>query len=122
MSCSKFSKNCSLRTLDSLFNAQFLVRDALSAAGCTSACHRLAIHDPTVGELNDAIAVGSPLVVVRHLDDGGAVGIYFFQHVHDPYSLTGMQAAGGLVREDQLGLANHGARDGHQLLLPAEKL
>src|SRR5580693_8869920 len=100
MSCSKFSKNCSLRTLDSLFNAQFLARDAHSATGCSSARHRLAIHDPTVGELNDAITVGSPLVVVGHLNDGGAVVIQFLQHVHDHFSLAGMQAAGRLVRED----------------------
>src|SRR5580693_8312852 len=122
MSYSKFSKNGEFRTLASLFTALWVMRDAGSAAGSSSARHRLAIHDPTVGELNDAIAVSGPLVVVRHLNDGGAVVVQFLQHVHDHFSLAGMQAAGGLVREDQLGLANHRARDGYQLLLPAGKL
>ena len=83
---------------------------------------RLAIHNPAVGELNDAIAIGGPGVVVRHLNDRGPVVVQLLQQVHDHFSLAGVQAAGGLVGQNQLGLANHGARHSHELLLPAGKL
>src|SRR5271168_1024833 len=83
-------------------------RNVRLAAGGGSARDGLAVHDPTVRKLNDAIAVGGPLVVVRHLNDGGAVVVQFFQHVHDHFSLAGMQAASRLVGQNEFGPANHG--------------
>src|SRR3984957_7510196 len=49
---------------------QFL-RMSRSTYGHSS--RRLTINDPAVGQLDDAIPVGGPFVVVGHLDDGGAV-------------------------------------------------
>src|ERR1700722_3386992 len=83
---------------------------------------RLTIDDPAVGQLDDAIPVGGPFVVVGHLDDGGAVIVQLAQQIHNHLALAGVQAAGGLVGENELGTADHGAGHGHDLLLTSGKL
>jgi len=83
---------------------------------------RAAIYNPTVGELNNAIPVGGPGLVVGDLNYCSSVVVELFEEVHDHFSLAGMQAARGFVGENQLGIANHGARDGDKLLLPTREL
>src|SRR5271168_1507097 len=75
--------------------------------------------DPAVQQLDHAIAVGRPVLVVGHLDDGGSLAVQLEHHVHDHFSLARVQAAGGLVGQYQFRVADHGARHGHQLLLAA---
>src|SRR6266849_5569700 len=75
------------------------------------------LDDPAVRELNDAVAVSGPGIVVRDLDDGGALLVQMFQQVHDHFALARMQAAGGLVGENQLRIADHRARHRDKLLL-----
>src|SRR5687767_277559 len=72
-------------------------------------------RDPTVAELDHAAAERRDPLVVRDLDDRRALGIEAAQEIHDSLALPPMQAAGGLVREHDPRLGDHGARDRHLL-------
>src|SRR5579862_8403081 len=87
-----------------------------------SARLRLPVDDPAISQLNDAVAVGGPCVVVCHLNNRGAVVVEPLEQIHDHFSLAGVQAAGRLVGENEFRLANHSAGDGDELLLSAGKL
>ena len=59
---------------------------------------------------------------MRHLNDRGSVVVEPLKQIHDHFSLARVQAAGGFVGENQLGLSNHGAGNGDELLLSAGEL
>jgi hypothetical protein len=80
--------------------------------------------NPSVSQANHSIRQ-SPggLLIVRHQDDGGAMGLIdFAQHIHDFGGITSVKVTGRLVREQQRGLMHDGASHGHALLLAAAEL
>src|ERR1700734_2548023 len=82
----------------------------------------LSIHNPTVSQLNDPIPIGGPFVVMGHLDNRCSLAIQFPEQIHNHFSLTGMKAAGGFVRQNKLRAADDRAGDGHDLLLASGQL
>ena len=52
-------------------------------------------------------------------DDGRAFLVELAEHPHHLLAMRGVEVAGRLVGEDQLGLADQGAGDGDALLLAA---
>ena len=73
-------------------------------------------------DAHDAIGVflGKLRVVRDH--DNEAVAAELLQDIHDLDRGLGIEGAGGLVGEDDLGVVNDGAGDGHALHLPAREL
>jgi len=59
---------------------------------------------------------------VGDLDDGGAFVVEPLEQVHDLFALGRVEVAGGLVRQDHLGVGDHRPGDAHQLLLTAGEL
>ena len=59
---------------------------------------------------------------VGHHDDGRAFLVELAEHAHDLLAVRGVEVAGRLVGQDQLGLADQGAGDGDALLLAARQL
>jgi hypothetical protein len=80
------------------------------------------LYQPAIRQIDNAIAVLSVGLGVRHLNDGGASFVQTLEQLHDLLAMRGMQVAGGLVGQDQLGVRDYGARHGHQLLLAAGEL
>ena len=78
--------------------------------------------EPAVGQLNDAIAAGGVFFGMGDLDDGGAGFIEFLEELHDLVALDGMEIAGGLIGEDELGILDDGAGYADELLLAAGEL
>src|ERR1019366_9322137 len=74
-------------------------------------------HHPAIGQLNHAIAISRIVHRVRYLHDGRALAVQLLEQLHDLLSLAGVQVAGRLVRQNQLGMGDHGARHRYQLLL-----
>src|ERR1700722_6338689 len=83
---------------------------------------RRRLDHPSVLQIDDAVAVGGVGFRVGDLHDGGALLIQPLEKLHDFFALAGMQVAGGLVRQNQLGARDHRARHGHKLLLATGKL
>ena len=54
--------------------------------------------------------------------DGGALLVQLGEQVHHLLAILGVEVAGGLVGEDELGVGDYGAGDGHALLLSAREL
>src|ERR1700690_942329 len=82
----------------------------------------LVFPDPTVEELDDAIAVSRVGLGVGDLDDGGALVLQSLEEFHDLLALAGVEVAGGLVRQDEFGIRHQGPRYGDELLLAAREL
>ena len=78
--------------------------------------------DAAVGQLDDAgrVLVGQ-LGVVRDHDDEAVAG-HVAQQVHDLHARLGVEGAGGLVGQQDLGVVDEGARDGDALHLAARHL
>src|ERR1700730_4609651 len=64
--------------------------------------------DPTVFELDDAVAEGSVALGVSDLNDGGAAFVEALEELHDFLALSGVEVAGGFVGEDELGILDNG--------------
>ena len=77
------------------------------------------MDDPSIAQLDDAIAELSVGFRVRDLNDGRAFVVELLEQLHDLPRLIRMQIPRGFVRQDQVRTGHHGARDAHQLLLPA---
>jgi hypothetical protein len=78
--------------------------------------------EPTVREIQDAIAVGGIFLGMGNLNDGGAGIVESFEELHDLFALRGVQIAGGLIGKNEFGILDDGTGDTDQLLLPARKL
>ena len=78
--------------------------------------------DDAVGEVDDArgVLLGE-LGVVRHHHDQAVLGD-LGEQVHHLHARLGIERAGGLVGEQDLGIVDEGARDGHTLHLAAGQL
>ena len=59
---------------------------------------------------------------MRDLNDGRSLRIQSLEQLHDLSSLRGVQVTGRFVREYELRIRNHGARNRHELLLAAGEL
>src|SRR5216684_6010215 len=77
---------------------------------------------PAVLELNNSMSIHGVALRMRDLNDGGAGVVEALEELHDFIALRGVQVAGGLVGEDELGILDDRARDAHELLLAAGKL
>src|SRR5206468_11503628 len=78
--------------------------------------------DPAVLQLDDAISEARVLFRVRDLDDRGTLGVQALEQLHDLASLTRVEIARGLVRQDELWLRDHSAFDANELLLSSREL
>src|SRR6266851_8322444 len=81
----------------------------------------LADH-PAVLELNNSMTIHGVALRMRDLNDGGAPVVEALEELHDFVALRGVQVAGGLVGEDELGILNDRACYTNELLLAAGKL
>jgi hypothetical protein len=71
-----------------------------------------------VAELNRPACVGGHVGLVRdHGDSEMAVSVEAAEQFHDLLASCTIQVAGGLIGKQNRGLRDHGARDGHALLL-----
>src|SRR5579871_408650 len=76
-----------------------------------------------VFERNDAVGVVGDIGFVRHHHDADALlPIEPLEDRHDLHAGLGVERARRLVRQNQPGVINQAARDGHALLLAAGKL
>ena len=75
-----------------------------------------------VEEVDGALGDGGVFGAVGDHDDGGAFGVEFGEEAHHLASVLAVEVAGGLVGEDELGMAHTGTGDGHTLLLAAAEL
>ena len=79
-------------------------------------------YDLAVLETDDAVRVFlSQLRVMGDHDDQAVIG-HFLEQIHDLNGGLGVQSAGGLVREEYLGVIDQGAGDGDTLHLSAGHL
>src|SRR5215831_17105671 len=83
---------------------------------------RSSSSNPAVLQVDDAVPVFRILFGVRHLNDRGALFVQLREELHDLAPLARVEVARRLVREDQLGLCDYGARDTDELLLTAGQL
>src|SRR5262245_54341309 len=83
---------------------------------------RSVVDDPAVAEADDAVAVGGVLLRVRDLDDRHALGVERLEEAHDLAPLVGVEVAGRLVGEQQLGFRDERPGDADELLLAAREL
>ena len=81
----------------------------------------IALH-PAVAQLDHACAVARVFFRMRYLHDGRSRAVQFTEKFHNFARLRGMQIAGWFVGQQQFRRVNHGARNAHQLLLPAGEL
>ena len=72
--------------------------------------------------MNDAMGQLSIVGVMGYHDDGGTVLIELCEQAHHLGTILRVEVAGRLVGEDELGTEDHGAGDGHALLLTAGEL
>ena len=80
------------------------------------------LQDPAVEHVDDAAGeVGMRRRVGDH-DDGRAFLVELAEHPHHLLAVGGVEVAGRLVGEDQLGLADQRAGDGDALLLATRQL
>ena len=80
------------------------------------------LHDVAVEEVDDAVGVARVALRVGDHHDGGALLVELGEQVHHLLAVLAVEVAGGLVGEDELGVGDHGAGDGHTLLLSARQL
>src|SRR5713101_1343713 len=77
---------------------------------------------PAVLELNKSMTIHGVALRMRDLNDGGAPVVEALEELHDFVALRGVEVAGGLVGEDELGILDDRASDANELLLAAGKL
>src|SRR5229473_6220575 len=65
----------------------------------------LADH-PAVFKLDDAMTIHGIALGVGDLNDGGSSFVQALEELHDFVALRGVEVAGGLVGEDELGILN----------------
>src|SRR5215217_3979398 len=82
----------------------------------------LLVDNPAVAQLNDAAAIGSVRLRVRHLDDRRSPLVQFAEQLHDLLALAGVQVARRLVGEDYLRIGDDRPRHRDELLLTARQL
>ena len=80
------------------------------------------LHDLTIEEVDDAVGKTRVALRVGHHDNGGAFFVEVGEQVHHLAAIFRVEVARRLVGEDELGVGDHGAGDGHPLLLTAREL
>ena len=80
------------------------------------------LYYTSVEEVDDAVGVTGITLRVGDHHDGGALLVQLGEQIHHLLAILGVEVAGGLVGEDELGVGHHGTGDGHALLLSAREL
>src|SRR5215510_16111619 len=78
--------------------------------------------NPAIFYLNRARTVTRIRFRMGDLNDRSSLLVELAEQLHDFARLRRMQIPGWLIGQEQRGLVNHGARNAHELLLPAGKL
>ena len=78
--------------------------------------------DASVFQVEADVGATAHLFVVSHHQDSTALLVQVGEQIQDDVLVGGVQVAGGLVGQDDLGVVHQRARDGHALLLAAGKL
>ena len=78
--------------------------------------------EPAVAERQQTRGERGDVLLVRDDDDRDAAAIELLQQRHDFEARRGVERARRLVGEDELGVVDQRAGDGHALLLPARQL
>ena len=93
---------------------------ASADAGCEKSLHRGALDEAPLMEIDHLVAEAARLAeVVRRHHDFGAGGVEGADDGLDLARRAGIEARGGLVEEQHLGMQRPGAREGKALLLAA---
>ena len=80
------------------------------------------LHHAAVEEVDDAVGIAGVALRVGHHDDGGAFLVEVGEQVHHLAAVLRVEVTRRLVGEDELGVGDDGAGDGHPLLLAAAEL
>src|SRR5712691_915562 len=80
------------------------------------------VDDPAVEQVHLALGAGGALRAVGDHHDRRALLVDLVEQVHDLPCHQRVEVAGGLVGEDEAGVARQHSGDGHPLLLPAREL
>ena len=80
------------------------------------------LDDAAVLQVDAAIGAAADALVVRDHQDGAALGVEVGEEIEHDLLVGGVEVAGGLVGEDDLGIVGEGAGNGDALLFAAGKL
>jgi hypothetical protein len=80
------------------------------------------VYDFAVEEMDGAFGVVGVARVVGDHADGGAGGVDVLEEIHDGIAIFGVEVSGGLISEENHGIANERACHRDALLLPTGKL
>src|SRR5262249_30702282 len=80
------------------------------------------IDGAPVEDVEPPARVRGEIAIVGYHDDGDAVAVHLLEELHDLARHQRIEVAGGLIAEEEVGLADEGAGDGDALLLPAREL
>ncbi len=76
----------------------------------------------TVAQAHDAVSVHGNVLLVGYHDNGVAPGIQGLEQLHNFVAGAGVEGAGGFVGQNDAGVVNQGAGNGHALALAAAQL
>ena len=80
------------------------------------------LRNPAVFHDDDPVGMFRDLPVVRHHDDGSALGVQALEDSEHFRPALGIQVAGGFIGENDRRIVDQGVGDGHPLLLAAGEL
>src|SRR4051812_43463366 len=83
---------------------------------------QLLVHDPSITEVDDTIAIAGVPLRMSDLDDGGPLSVELGEQLHDLLTLGAMQVSCGLIRQQQLGSGNDRPSNSDELLLSSREL
>ena len=75
------------------------------------------VHDLAVKEVYNPLGHCCIFLGVGNHNDGGSLLVELGKQVHYLLAVLGIQVSGRLVRQNQLGIGDNGAGNGHSLLL-----
>src|SRR6202453_3046836 len=73
-------------------------------------------------QFDTAVGQTGPAGIVRHHNDGASLLMEFTQQSQNNFLVDGVEIAGGLVREHNLGIVDESAGDADALLLASREL
>src|SRR6476661_63500 len=109
----------SVAAFNSLSQERLFACSLLRAARALSPFCPLVARDDAVLDENHAVGKLRDVVLVRDQHDGVALAVQLVEQGHDLSAGLRIQVAGGLIGQDDGGLIDQSARDGHALALTA---